>query len=42
MSRRQDNVIICFCWDNGSMYRLSDRETNQWRYPKLVEVITKT
>lgn len=33
--------VPCFWWDNGSTYRLLDRETNQWRYPKLVETITK-
>lgn len=32
--------ITCFWWDDGSAYKILDRETRTWKYPGLVTVIT--
>ncbi len=33
--------ISCIWWDNGSDYQLLDRTNGQWKYPELMETLTK-
>ena len=33
--------IPCIWWDNGSTYQLLDRETNEWVYPGIVDIISQ-
>lgn len=35
----QKHGISCIWWDNGSSYRLLDRESCEWVYPELVQTI---
>lgn len=34
-----DAGIPCFWWDNGSSYRILDRDDGTWVYPELVEAL---
>lgn len=32
--------IPCIWWDNGSTYQLLDRNTLEWKFPEIVQIIT--
>lgn len=34
--------IPCIWWDNGSTYQLMDRDGLTWKYPEIVDIITRT
>ncbi len=42
MSLSHQYHIPCIWWDNGSTYRLLNREDYTWFYPQLVDIITES
>jgi|LGVE01.1.fsa_nt_gb endoglucanase len=39
INKANENDVSCIWWDNGSNFQLLGRETNQWIYKDLVDVL---